>query len=94
LFRAFPHVTQWGNGRQKVFFRDSDYAIYRDLLAASCRKAKVECWAWVAMPNDVHFILTPRDADRLRAALAPTQASFMRGASAPGISGRAALAQR
>jgi putative transposase len=64
------HVTQRGNGRQKVFFSAADYALYRDLLAASCRKAKVECWAWVAMPNHVHLILTPRDADGLRAALA------------------------
>ena len=28
-------------------------------------------WAWVAMPNHVHLILEPADADGLRRALAP-----------------------
>lgn len=65
------HVTQRGNGRQRVFFSDADYALYRDLLSSSCKKARVSCWAWVAMPNHVHLILVPRDADGLRAALAP-----------------------
>jgi hypothetical protein len=31
------HVTQRGNGRARTFFDDSDYALYRDLLAANCR---------------------------------------------------------
>ncbi len=85
------HVTQWCNRRQKVFFSAADYALYRDLLAPSCRKAKVECWGRVAMPNHVHLILTPRDADGLRAALAPAHRAYTglmtQGASAPGISG-------
>ena len=64
------HVTQRGNGRARVFFEDADYALYRDLLAASCRAAGVEVWAWVLMPNHVHLILVPSDADGLRRALA------------------------
>jgi putative transposase len=65
------HVTQRGNGRARIFFGDEDYALYRDLLAASCRAADVEIWAFVLMPNHVHLILTPKDADGLRRALAP-----------------------
>jgi putative transposase len=64
------HVTQRGNGRARVFFSDADYALYRDLLAAACREAKVAVWAWVLMPNHVHLILVPADADGLRRALA------------------------
>ncbi|HXI07489.1 MAG TPA: transposase [Bradyrhizobium sp.] len=41
----------------------------RDLLAASCRAAGVEIWAWCLMPNHVHLILVPSDADGLRRAL-------------------------
>ena len=63
------HVTQRGNGRAQTFFSDTDYAFYRDLLAASCRAAKVEIWAWVLMPNHVHLILVPSDEDGLRRAL-------------------------
>lgn len=64
------HVTQRGNGRAQTFFSDGDYAVYRDLLATSCRAADVEIWAWVLMPNHVHLILTPADEDGLRRALA------------------------
>ncbi|MEO6382486.1 MAG: transposase [Nitrobacter sp.] len=64
------HVTQRGNGRARTFFGDSDYALYRDLLAEHCRGAGVEVWAWCLMPNHVHLILVPSDADGLRRALA------------------------
>lgn len=65
------HVTQRGNGRQRVFFTDSDYAAYRDGLGEACGDAGVQIWAWVLMPNHVHMILVPGDEDGLRRALAP-----------------------
>src|SRR6266568_4379503 len=70
------HVTQRGNGRARTFFSDADYALYRDLLAASCRAADVEIWAWCLMPNHVHLILVPSDADGLRRALAPVHRRY------------------
>ena len=70
------HVTQRGNGRARTFFDDSDYALYRDLLAASCHTAGVEVWAWCLMPNHVHLILVPSDADGLRRALAPVHRRY------------------
>lgn len=63
------HVTQRGNGRARTFFGDDDYILYRDLLATHCRAAEVEVWAWCLMPNHVHLILVPSDADGLRRAL-------------------------
>ncbi|MFN2258702.1 MAG: transposase, partial [Parasphingopyxis sp.] len=65
------HVTQRGNGRQRVFFNDADYRAYRDGLGEACRAADVEVWAWVLMPNHVHMILVPQDEDGIRRALAP-----------------------
>jgi len=65
------HITQRGNGRQRTFFADADYALYRDLLAENLKAAGVACWAWVLMPNHVHLILVPSDEDGLRRALAP-----------------------
>jgi putative transposase len=70
------HVTQRGNGRARTFFRDEDYALYRDLLGASCKAAAVEVWAWVLMPNHVHMILVPSDPDGLRRALAPVHRRY------------------
>jgi putative transposase len=65
------HVTQRGNGRARVFFRDGDYARYCNWLGEACRAHRVEAWAWVLMPNHVHLVLAPADADGLRRALAP-----------------------
>lgn len=70
------HVTQRGNGRSRTFFEDGDYALYRDLLAANCRDAGVEVWAWCLMPNHVHLILVPSDPDGLRRALARVHRSY------------------
>src|ERR1700692_1064953 len=57
---GLPHrVPQHGAGRSRVFFSDADYALYRDLLAASCRDAGVEVWAWLLRTNATH---SPWDA--------------------------------
>ena len=70
------HVTQRGNGRQQTFFGADDYALYRDLLGRECRAADVEVWAWCLMPNHVHLILAPRDADGLRRALSRVHRAY------------------
>ena len=71
VFPGHPHhVTQRGNGRAQTFFTDEDYALYRDLLGEHAAAAGVEVWAWVLMPNHVHLILVPGDADGLRRTLA------------------------
>ena len=57
------HVTQRGNRRQKTFFEDDDYLRYKELLAEGCKAAGVEVWAYCLMPNHVHLILVPQDAD-------------------------------
>jgi putative transposase len=70
------HVTQRGNGGQKVFFSESDYAAYRDLLAEAVREAGVAVWAWCLMPNHVHLVLAPEGEDGLRQALARVHRSY------------------
>ena len=70
------HITQRGNGRGQVFFDDADYITFRDLLAQSCKAAKVSCWAYVLMPNHIHVILVPKNKDGLRAALAPVHRRY------------------
>ena len=71
VFPGYPHhVTQRGNGKSTTFFGEEDYALYRDLLGRHCAAAGVEIWAWVLMPNHVHLVLVPSDADGIRRALA------------------------
>ena len=60
------HVTQRGNGRQKVFFEEGDYALYTDLILEAAQKAHCEIWAWCWMPNHTHTIIVPSDEDGLR----------------------------
>jgi putative transposase len=74
---GFPHhVTQRGNRRAPVFFEQSDYALYRDLLAERCRKASVACWAYCLMPNHMHLVLVPETADGLARALGQTHRQY------------------
>lgn len=63
------HVTARGNRREPIFFEDGDQDIYCDILAGQMRKADVEVWAYCLMPNHVHLILCPRDANGLARAL-------------------------
>jgi len=59
------HVTQRGNRREAIFFKDGDHEIYKDLLAEQAQKWDVEVLAYCLMPNHVHLILTPATADGL-----------------------------
>ena len=44
---GLPHlVTQRGNGRARTFSCDEGYALYRELLIASCKAAAAEIWAY------------------------------------------------
>ncbi|MDZ7736175.1 MAG: transposase [Gammaproteobacteria bacterium] len=72
------HVTQRGNRRQKVFFNDSDYALYRSWLAAACEEVGSQIWAYCLMPNHVHLILMPEREDGLRATLGETHRHYTR----------------
>jgi REP element-mobilizing transposase RayT len=71
------HVTQRGNRRERVLFEEGDYALYRDLLAAACRKAVVAVWAYCLMPNHVHLILVPADATGLARTLSETHRRYV-----------------
>lgn len=70
------HVTQRGNRRERVFFSDDDYALYRDLLGERCGKLGVAVWGWCLMPNHVHLILVPRGADGLARAVGETHRRY------------------
>ena len=67
VFPGLPHhITQRGNRREPVFFEDDDYRRYLALIAEAARRAETSIWAYCLMPNHVHFIMVPSDADGLR----------------------------
>jgi putative transposase len=59
------HVIQRGNDRQAVFFRDDDYARYRDWLIAAAQEYGCAVHAYVLMTNHVHLLVTPATAESL-----------------------------
>src|SRR5271166_4493151 len=63
------HATQRGNRRERVFFSDADYELYRDLLREACAREGVAVWSYCLMPNHVHLILTPKTPEGLGRAL-------------------------
>jgi putative transposase len=72
------HVTQRGNRRGQVFFGPGDYRFYRSLLAEAAKAAGTEVWAYCLMPNHVHLILVPRDADGLSRTLGEAHRQYTR----------------
>jgi REP-associated tyrosine transposase len=70
------HVTQRGNRGLETFLREEDYETYRGLLAERAAEAGVAIWAYCLMPNHIHLIMVPPDADGLRAALGETHRRY------------------
>jgi putative transposase len=65
------HVTQRGNRREPVFFRDDDRVLYLDWLAAYGRRHGVDILAYCLMDNHVHLVGVPAREDSLERALRP-----------------------
>ena len=72
-----PHlITQRGNGGAKTFFSDDDYALYLKLLTDACAANRVRCLGYVLMPNHLHLILQPRDAEGLSKAMSTVHRAY------------------
>ncbi len=67
--RVPHHVTQRGNRRQRTFFSEEDFRLYKVLLKEWCQFHCVEIWAYCLMPNHVHLVLVPPTEESLRLAV-------------------------
>ena len=87
---GYPHhITQRGNNRQEVFFDDEDRAVYVHLLRGYCRKCGVTLWAYCLMPNHVHLLAVPEEADSLSRCIGRTNLLYTQHANRKyGRSGR------
>ena len=76
---GYPHhMTQRGNRRQDVFFKDEDYAYYLELLAEWCAYEKIEVWAYCLMTNHVHLIVKPGRKSNLGKAIGEVHRRYTR----------------
>ncbi|MEA3051200.1 MAG: REP-associated tyrosine transposase [Sphingomonadales bacterium] len=76
------HVTHRGNNKQRTFFSESDYRLYKKYLAVACADTGTAVWAWCLMPNHVHLVLVPSAEDGLGAVLRRTQGRYTRAINA------------
>jgi putative transposase len=72
------HITQRGNYRQAVFVEANDYAHYLHWLTQFAPKCGLEIWAYCLMPNHIHLIGVPRQADSLSRTLHTVHMQYAR----------------
>jgi putative transposase len=65
------HVTQRGDRRETVFFARGDYQRYLNLLKECSTRRGLEVVAYCLMPNHVHLVAIPHQADTLATVLKP-----------------------
>ena len=65
------HITQRCIRRQDVFFNESDYEYYLELLKEKCSKEGIEIWTYCSMTNHVHLILMPGINSQIGKAIIP-----------------------
>lgn len=77
------HVTQRGNNRQDVFFTAADRHAYLALLHDRCAATGVQVLGYCLMPNHVHLIVVPPDADGLAQAVGRTHFAYTQQVNRP-----------
>lgn len=70
------HVTQRSNRGEQVFFTDAHRQRYLELLAKYSAKYGLKIQAYCLMPNHVHLIAVPGEAESLSAALKPVHLRY------------------
>ncbi|MDJ0805249.1 MAG: transposase [Gammaproteobacteria bacterium] len=76
---GYPHhIIQRGNRRQDVFFEESDYQSYLELISEWCAYEKVEIWAYCLMTNHVHLIVKPGKKSNLGKAIGEVHRRYTR----------------
>lgn len=79
ILSGYPHhITQRGNRRQDVFFTDTDYEYYLELLKDWCQQEKIEIWADCLMTNHVHLIVKPGKKSKLSRVIGETHRRYTR----------------
>ena len=79
ILPGYPHhITQRGNRRQDVFFKDEDYLHYLELLKHWCAEEKLEIWCYCLMSNHVYLIVTPCKSTNMSRAIGETHRRYTR----------------
>lgn len=72
------HITQRGNRREAIFFRDRDRRQYLDLLRRYCARNDVRITGYCLMSNHVHVLAVPARESGLARAFGQTHNDYAR----------------
>jgi putative transposase len=79
ILPGYPHhITQRGNRRQDVFFKEDDYLYYLELLKEWSHQQSVEVWSYCLMTNHVHLIVMPKKDSNLSKAIGEVHRRYTR----------------
>ncbi len=70
------HITQRGNRKQAVFFRDVDQEVYLSLFAAKCVQFAVSCPGYCLMTTHVHLVANPPVEEALAQVIGTTHLRY------------------
>jgi putative transposase len=59
------HILNRGNGRQRVFHKDADYAAFLGMLSQMVERYSIDLYAYCLMPNHFHLVVKAGRADDL-----------------------------
>jgi putative transposase len=65
LEHVYYHVVNRGNQKQKVFFEESDFQKYLQILKHYKKRYNFKLFGYCLMPNHVHMILEPKQPSDL-----------------------------
>jgi len=61
----FYHVINRGNGKQKIFHKDQDFAVFIQIMKEAKKHFSIDIFAYCLMPNHFHMVLMPNQPDHL-----------------------------
>jgi putative transposase len=64
---TFYHILSRGNERRNIFYNDTDYLKFLEVLGETGRKFHIEIHAYVLMPNHYHLLVRTTSANISRA---------------------------
>jgi len=77
VFPGVPHhVTQRGNHRERVFLAQGDAEAYLSLLHAYSQRFELKVFAYCLMPNHVHLVVVPVDAEAMHRTLRAVHSQY------------------
>ncbi|MCB0273083.1 MAG: transposase [Bdellovibrionales bacterium] len=76
---GYPHhIVNRGNRRQDVFFQETDYQYYLEMLSLFSRIYEVQIASYCLMTNHIHLVAIPSDENSMSQMMVDVQRAYTR----------------